>query len=231
MMSTLMTAISAAFSRPSAAAFIAAALWGAASVLVSPCHLGAIPLIVAYTNGGRLPDRKKSFRLSLLFALGLLVMLALVGIVTSAAGRLLGDVGAAPRMAAALFIILCGLWLMDIPPLSRIRFSFAVRNGRRGAWGALMLGLVYGIVLGPCSFAFLAPMLGFVFQAGMTEIAFGASLMVLYGLGHTAAVVAAGTFGGAVGAYLSGRGTGAAGLWFKRVLGAAVVLAGLSQLF
>ncbi|OHE69510.1 MAG: hypothetical protein A2413_14030 [Treponema sp. RIFOXYC1_FULL_61_9] len=223
-----MTAIAGAFVRPSPAAYSAAALWGALSVFLSPCHLGSIPLIVAYANKGKNPSRIKAFAYSALFALGLMVMLAAVGFATSAAGRLFGDVGETPRIVAALFIVICGLWLMDVPPLSRIAFSFDVKSQRRGMWGAFALGLIYGVVLGPCSFAFLAPMLAFVFQAGGSEIAFGASLMALYALGHTAAIVAAGTFGDAVRAYLARKGSGNAAGWFKRALGAVVVFAGIA---
>jgi len=228
---SLVASISATFSQPSALAFGAAALWGLLSVLLSPCHLGAIPLIVAYINNGARPDRRRAFGYSLLFAIGLLAMLAIVGAATSLAGRILGDIGPAARISVAIFLILCGLWLMDIPPLSRLTPSFPVKQGgRRGALGALVLGLVYGVVLGPCSFAFLAPMLGFVFAAGSAEVAYGASLMAFYAVGHTAAIVAAGGLGDLVGAMLRKRGTGLAALWLKRLMGAIVAVAGIAQL-
>ncbi|MFA6508061.1 MAG: cytochrome c biogenesis protein CcdA [Treponemataceae bacterium] len=230
MIDTLVAGIAEAFARPSAIAFGAATLWGFLSVVLSPCHLGAIPLIVAYVNDGKRADRKNAFLLSLLFALGLLVMLALVGIVTSAAGRLMGDIGRGTTIATAIFLIACGLWLMDVPPFSKIAFSFNVRAERRGPLGAIILGLVYGVILGPCSFAFLAPMLAFVFSAGRGEVAFGISLMVFYAIGHTAAIVAAGTFGDYVGEILRKKGTDAAATWFKRALGAIVVFAGTTQI-
>ena len=232
MIDSLVASISAAFATPSALAFGAAALWGLLSVLLSPCHLGAIPLIVAYINNGKCPDRRRAFGYSFLFAMGLLVMLAVIGVVTSLAGRLLGYVGPAARIIVAVFLILCGLWLMDIPPFSRLTPSFSVKQGgRRGPLGALILGLVYGIILGPCSFAFLAPMLGFVFAAGTSDVAYGAWLMAFYAIGHTAAIVAAGGFGDFVGAVLRKKGTGVAAIWFKRLLGGIVVLAGALQAF
>ncbi|MDP3178730.1 MAG: cytochrome c biogenesis protein CcdA, partial [Spirochaetaceae bacterium] len=92
-----------------------------------------------------------------------------------------------------------------------------------------VLGLVYGVVLGPCSFSFLAPMIGFVFAAGSREVAYGAFLMTFYALGHTIAIVAAGGLGDIVGALLAKRGTGEAAVWFKRSLGALVVAAGVLQ--
>lgn len=231
MIDSLVASISAAFATPSALAFGAAVLWGLLSVLLSPCHLGAIPLIVAYINNGKRPDRRRAFGYSFLFAMGLLVMLAVIGVVTSLAGRLLGDIGPTARIIVAIFLVLCGLWLMDVPPFSRLTPSFSVKQGGlRGPIGALILGLVYGVILGPCSFAFLAPMLGFVFAAGSAEVAYGASLMAFYAIGHTTAIVVAGGLGDLVGLMLRKRGSGIAALWFKRSLGGIVVLAGVLQL-
>lgn len=229
MITAFVAVITGAFSRPSFLAFAAALLWGITSVLLSPCHLGAIPLIIGYVNEGKRPDRRRALFLSFLFALGLLVMLALVGTATSAAGRLLGDIGRPLVIFIGVFLVLCGLWLMDIPPFSKIAFSIDVKKGRRGPLGAFLLGLVYGVILGPCSFAFLAPMLGFVFSAGRGEVAFGISLMVFYAAGHTLAIVAAGTFGDYVGELLRKKGNGTAAIWFKRVCGAVVAVAGLLQ--
>jgi cytochrome c-type biogenesis protein len=227
---SIVAAISVTFGKPSTLAFGAAALWGLLSVFLSPCHLGSIPLIIAYVNEGKQPERYRAFRYSLLFALGLLVMLVIIGFITSLVGRLLGDVGNVPRIITAVFLFLCGLWLMDIPPFSRIGSAFGVKPGRRGALGALLLGFLYGIFLGPCSFAFLAPMIGIVFSAGNEEVAFGAFLMVFYAIGHTVAIVAAGTFGDFVGSILRRKGTGIAATWFKRACGAIVVIVGMFQI-
>jgi len=227
----LVAAISAAFMTPSLIAYGAALLWGFLSVVLSPCHLGAIPLIVAYINNGQRPDRRKAFSYSLLFAGGLLVMLAAIGLITSLAGRLMGDIGPVVPFVAAVFLIVCGLWLMDVPPFSRFAPFFAVKqNGRREPVGALLLGLVYGILLEPCSFAFLAPMLGFVFAAGTGQVAYGVALMGCYAIGHTVAIVAAGTCGDFISRLLQDKGALPAATWFKRALGLLVVLAGLYQL-
>lgn len=231
MIDSIVAAISVALSRPGIAAFGAAMVWGLMSVLMSPCHLGSIPLIIGYINNGERPSRRRAFLLSLLFAAGLLVTLFILGLAAGLAGTLFGRIGAVPRIVVAVFLILCGLWLMDIPPLSRISFSMKSKPTNRGAFGALTLGLVYGVILGPCSFAFLAPILGIVFQAGGAGLLFGIGLMAFFALGHCLAIVAAGTFGDAVRAYLARRGSGVAATWFKRICGLGVVVAGVLQLF
>jgi cytochrome c-type biogenesis protein len=221
--------ISAALSQPGALSYGVALLWGVMSVILSPCHLGSIPLIVGFINSGEKASRSRAFRLSLSFAVGLLITLAVLGLIAALAGTLFGRVGSIPRLAVAVFLVLCGLWLMDVPPLSRIAFSSKAAPGLRGGFGALALGLVYGVILGPCSFAFLAPMLGLVFSSGGSDLAFGVGLMVAFALGHCAAIVAAGTFGDAVRAFLARRGSGPAATWFKRACGAIVVAAGFLQ--
>jgi cytochrome c-type biogenesis protein len=229
-MGGVLASVSTAFSTAGPLALGAALIWGVLSVVLSPCHLGSIPLIIAYIHNGTKPDRREAFSLSLLFALGLLVMLALVGVLTSAAGRLMGDVGGSLIIFISLLLILCGLWLMDIPPFSKISFAVHPRFQQRGRFGAFSLGLFYGILLGPCSFAFLAPILLYIFSSAMTKFSFGILLMISYAIGHTAAIVAAGTFGHLVSGVLHKKWSERGSLWFKRGLGVVVVLVGISQL-
>jgi cytochrome c-type biogenesis protein len=229
MIESLVATVSSALSQPGLASYGAALLWGLMSVALSPCHLGSIPLIVGFINNGEKASRKRAFLLSLLFALGLLVTLGAMGAAAAIAGTLFGRIGTVPKIAIAVFLMLCGLWLMDVPPLSRIGLSAKVAPTRRGAVGALALGLVYGVILGPCSFAFLAPMIGIAFSTGSGDLGFGIGLMTAFALGHCAAIVAAGTFGDAIRAMLARRGAGSAATWFKRGCGALVVVAGAIQ--
>ena len=196
---------------------------------MSPCHLGSIPLIVGFINNGEKASRTRAFWLSLLFALGLLATLGVFGAAAAFAGTLFGKIGTIPKIAVAIFIILCRLSLMDVPPLSRIGISSKVAPTRRGAFGALGLGLIYGLILGPCSFAFLTCMIGIAFWTGSADLGFGIGLMAAFALGHCSAIVAAGTFGNAIRAMLSRHGSGAAATSFKQACGALVVVAGAIQ--
>ncbi len=68
-------------------------LWGVLSILLSPCHLASIPLIVAYISGQENKSFKNAFWTSLSFSSGILITIALIGLVTSLMGRMLGDIG------------------------------------------------------------------------------------------------------------------------------------------
>jgi cytochrome c-type biogenesis protein len=118
---------------------------------------------------------------------------------------------------------------MDVPPFSRIQIGLKQGKKGGGAWGALLLGLLYGLILGPCSFAFLAPMIGIAFSAGSSSWAFGASLMAVFAVGHCGTIVAAGTAGDRIRFLLEKKGFTAAAIWVKRACGLIVAGAGLLQ--
>ncbi len=64
---------------------------------------------------------------------------------------------------------------------------------RKGLLAAFTLGLVFGVALGPCTFAYMAPMLGVTFKLAATNFVYGALLLVAYAVGHCSVIIAAGT--------------------------------------
>ena len=95
------------------------------------------------------------------------------------------------------------------------------------AWSALVLGLVFGLALGPCTFAFMAPVLGVVFRMSTTDLVAAGGLLIAFGLGHCSVIVAAGGLVSRVQAYLAWTNRSNVVLWTKRVAGALVILAGV----
>ena len=102
---------------------------------------------------------------------------------------------------------------------------------RRGLLAALALGLVFGIALGPCTFAFMAPVLAAAFRVAGKAPFYAAGLLLAYGVGHCSVIVAAGTSAEAVQKYLRwSRGSrGVAGL--KATCGVLVLLGGLYMVY
>jgi cytochrome c-type biogenesis protein len=223
----LLTRFGEAFAGNAALAFPAAFAWGIVSVALSPCHLSSVPLVVAYMSGGtELPHGRRALWLSSAFAAGILASIALVGAVTAAAGRMLGDVGRAGNWFIAAVFFAVGLNLAGILPLPSIG-SVSSHPRRRGAPGALLLGLVFGVALGPCTFAFMAPLLGIVFRASGTGAAgYGASLVALYGAGHAAAIALAGMSAQFVNRWVGSRVGERAVSTMRSIAGFAVVLGG-----
>ena len=167
-------------------------IWGILSILLSPCHLASIPLIVGFVSQQEQLTTRKAFRISLAFALGILTTIALIGVVTSLLGRMLGDIGRWSNFLLAGIFVLVGLYLLGVITLDLPGAANAKARGR-GAWAGFVLGLLFGLALGPCTFAYMAPILAIVLAKSSTSLIYGIPLLLAYGIGHCAVIVFAGT--------------------------------------
>jgi cytochrome c-type biogenesis protein len=207
-------------------ALAAAIGWGVMSILLSPCHLSSIPLVIGYISSQGQVKVKHSFYLALVFAIGILITIALIGLITASMGRLMGDVGVWGNWLVAAVFIFIGLYLMDI-----IRWDWnGLRLGnkqRGGLQGAFILGLIFGVGLGPCTFAFLAPVLGVVFQTATDNWLKAVLLISAFGIGHCAVIVTAGSLTNLVQKYLNWTEESKTTLYIKRAAGLLVVFGGI----
>jgi cytochrome c-type biogenesis protein len=229
-MERLFTALTHAIEGAPAVAVTAAFLWGILSVLLSPCHLASIPLIVGFIDKQGRVSARRAFAISVLFAGGILVTIAAIGAITAAAGRMLGDVGPYGNYFVAAIFFLVGLHLLDVIPMP---WSGPGQVGmkRKGLLAALVLGLVFGIAIGPCTFAYMAPMLGVTFKLASTQAAYGALLLFVYGVGHCSVIVVAGTSTGWVQRYMNWNEQSHGSILVKRVCGVLVLVGGLYLIY
>ena len=143
---------------------------------------------------------------------------------------MMGDVGVWGNIIVAGVFFIVGLYLMDVISLSWggivPRTSFA-----RGWKGALLLGLIFGIGLGPCTFAYMAPVLGVVFSVASTDPIRAFSLIAAFGAGHCAVIAAAGGAAGTVQKYLNWTEQSRGATYLKRGAGVLVVLAGVYYVY
>ena len=209
-----------------ALALAASFVWGILSILLSPCHLASIPLIVGFIDEQGRISTKRAFTISTLFAVGILITIGAIGAITAAAGRMMGDVGRYGNYFVAAIFFVVGLHLLDVIPMP---WSGPGQVGlkRKGALAAFILGLVFGIALGPCTFAYMAPMLGVTFKLAATNLPYGVLLLLVYGVGHCSVIVLAGTFTEMVQRYLNWNEKSSGALVLKKVCGVLVILGGL----
>lgn len=207
-------------------AVLASFVWGILSILLSPCHLSSIPLIVGYISSQGKISLSQTFNISLIFAVGILITIASIGIITASLGRLMGDVGAIGNYLVAGIFFVVGLYLLDI-----IKFnfnSFRIQQTKsKGLIAALVLGLFFGIALGPCTFAYMAPVLGIVFQTAQTNYFLAVTFLLAFSLGHCSVIIGAGTLTGKVQKYLNWSDGSKTILWIKRICGVLVILGGV----
>ncbi len=211
-------------------ALIASFVWGMLSVVLSPCHLASIPLIVGFIDGqGRISTRR-AFLIATVFAVGILITIAAIGAITAAAGRMMGDVGKYGNYFVAIIFFLVGLHLLDVIPMP---WSGPGQVGmkRKGMLAAFILGLVFGVALGPCTFAYMAPMLGVTFKLASTNLSYGILLLFVYGVGHCSVIVVAGTFTEVVQRYMNWNEKSKGSVVLKKVCGVLVLLGGIYLIY
>jgi len=226
MIESVLSSLSQAMSGTPLVALTTAAGWGVLSIILSPCHLASIPLIIGFIDGQGQMTTRRAFVLSSLFAIGILFSIALIGLLTAMAGRMLGDLGPWGNWVVAVIFFLFGLHLWGIVP---IPWSGPASVGmqRKGLLAALLLGLIFGIALGPCTFAFMGPVIGLAFAEAAKSMLYAALLLMAYGVGHCTVIVLAGTFAEQVQRYLNWNERSTGTLWVKRICGLLVVGGGV----
>lgn len=229
-MEKLFSLITGAFESTPVIALSAALIWGVLSILMSPCHLASIPLIVGFIDQQEERSPRRALLISLLFSTGILVTIIVIGFITAAAGRLLGDLGKYANYVVALIFFVVGLNLMGVIPLGWNKPEHAGEN-RKGLFAAFMLGLIFGIALGPCSFAFMAPMLGIAFKLGAEQPVYAGSLLLMYGMGHCGIIAVAGVSAGWAQKYRDWNMESHSAFRLKKVCGALVLLGGLYLIY
>lgn len=207
-----------------AVAFGGCLLWGLVSVLLCPCHIAAIALIMGYVGGqGENLKSRTAILHAALFSLGIIITVTVVGAVCAALGRILGDISPYWGVPVGLLIILLGLSLTGALSLHA---PSALLHGLRlrGALGAFMLGLLYGLLSGACTFGFLAPVLALMSAQGL--VLKGTLLVFAFAVGHALPILAAGASAPLLHKILHSAGLQKAGLVGRVAAGGLVVAVG-----
>lgn len=206
---------------------IASLLWGMLSILLSPCHLASIPLIVAFIGEQGKMSTKRAFWLATSFSLGILTTIAAIGIITGLLGRMLGDIGSYGNYIVAIIFFIIGLHLLEIIQLPFLGKTNQPAFQKKGILAAFGLGFIFGIALGPCTFAYMAPILGIVFTVSATQFLYGVLLLLFYGIGHCSVIIFAGTFTEIIQNYLNWNENSKGLLMIKKICGFLVILGGM----
>jgi cytochrome c-type biogenesis protein len=210
-------------------ALLGSFLWGAVSVLFSPCHLASIPLIVAYVGGQeRALQTRQAGYYSIAFTSGLFTTIAAIGIVSALLGRMLGDIGNYWQVLVGLVLIWVALGMLGVEKCS-MSGSLLYRLNLKGLFGALVLGLAYGVLSGSCTFGFIAPILAII--SVQKEVSTGLILILLFAVGHCLPIVIAGSSTAAVRKVVENQSWQTGGQWFRRGAGALIGILGLYFIF
>ena len=194
-----------------------------AGVLTSftPCALSTIPLVIGYVGGAGNTDTKKTFKLSLSFAIGMAVTFTALGTIASLAGKLIGTSSKWWYIALGVLMVLMALQTWEIYNFIPSTYLTG-KSKRKGYIGALLAGILGGIFSSPCATPVLVVLLGVVAKSG--NVAWGVLLLFLYSIGHSFLVLFAGTSVGFVKKLSVSNKYGKFSLILKYVMGSLILL-------
>ena len=206
-------------------AILGSFLWGMISVLFSPCHLAAIPLMVGYVAGQeKAASARHATRYAVAFTGGLFLTIAAVGLLCSLMGWMLGDVGSYWTIAVGAVLVWVALDMFGVGACS-LSGSALSRLKVRGLSGAFVLGLAYGTLSGTCTFGFLAPILAII--TVQQQVLTGMILIIVFGVGHALPIAVAGSSVTLVQRILENGFFQQGSFWVKRAAGVIVGLLGI----
>lgn len=175
------------------------AFLGGILVSFTPCVYPILPVTVGYIGSRTGGSRRKAFLLSASYAVGMAMTYAALGMAAGLSGSVFGEATAHPLAYLILgnICILFALSLFDVfhlPTLGIFAGAGGPPGKARGAGGAFVVGMLSGLVVGPCTAPVLGGLLLYVGASGRPFS--GATLLFTFALGMGVPVVALGTFAG-----------------------------------
>ncbi|NMC68590.1 MAG: cytochrome c biogenesis protein CcdA [Myxococcales bacterium] len=192
----------------------------------NPCVLAMIPLMMSFVAGRKEESvgPLKALGYSLAFVFGLSITFTVLGVAAALTGSLYGEVSGVWNWVVAGICLVMGLHLLGAIPL-RIPVPAGIQPRTRGVVGAFVLGLLFGVVSAPCAAPILIVLLTYLASSG-SSVAYGATLLLVYGLGHSVLILIAGTSMGAARKLIESRKITRATDIMRRVAGALVIAVG-----
>lgn len=189
--------------RSAALAFFAAYLGG---ILISftPCTYPLIPVTVGFIGIQGSSSRGRGFLLSLIYVAGMAATYAVLGAAAALSGRIFGQMQTNfwTYFIMANVCLVMGLSMLDVfnisIPVPQKLMKLTGGNGKKGFLNSFLIGVVSGVVIGPCTAPALGVLLGYV--AVKTNVLLGMGLLFVFAFGMGTLLIIAGTFAGVIAA-------------------------------
>jgi thiol:disulfide interchange protein DsbD len=193
---------------------------GGLALNLTPCVYPVIPVTIGFFAGQAAGSRGRRIALPALYVLGMAITYSALGVAAGLSGGLLGSALQNPWIVGGLVLLFVAmaLWMFGLYELRLPGWAAGVGGGRRGAAGALVMGLTMGLVAAPCIGPFVVGLLAFVGATGDPWVGFWLFFVMALGLGLP--TLALGIFSGAL------AGLPRSGGWLiyaKKVMGVALL--------
>jgi thioredoxin:protein disulfide reductase len=165
---------------------------GGLALNLTPCVFPLIQITIGFFLAQK---QSRGWLLALTYALGMVVTYSSLGVVAALTGSLFGAALQSPWVIAVLVAVLIalaasmfGAWELRVP-----QWATRASGGRQGHAGALVMGLVAGVVAAPCIGPFVLGLLTLVGQKGDPVYGFAMFFTLALGLSLPYVVLATST--------------------------------------
>ena len=200
------------------------AFFGGLLASFTPCVYPLIPISAGYIIGNAQNSKSRALCLSLFYVTGMAITYSFLGILAVLTGSMFGKFSSNPlvNFISGILIFIFGLFMFD---LFHFNFSSNLKlpvYKKANFAGALLLGLVSGLMITPC----LTPILGAIltYLSTTKNMLYGGFLLLSFSYGLGLIFILIGTFG------VSFTGLPRPGKWMvaiKQACAAIIVLTGL----
>lgn len=195
---------------------------------ITPCSLSTIPLVIGYVGGVETKDTKKSFKISIVFALGMSITFTILGAMAAVLGKIMLFVNKWWYIFLGIVMVMMALQIYEVITFIKPT-NLQTKNTKKGYIGALFAGILGGIFSSPCSTPVLVVLLALV--ANTANMFLGIFLLLLYSLGNSILTVVAGTSVGTVKKIIKNNKYGKISKILKYIVGTIVLTVGFYMLY
>jgi cytochrome c-type biogenesis protein len=184
-------------------AFLTAYLGGIV-VSFTPCTYPLIPVTVGLIGAQDALSKPRGFFLSLFYVAGIALTYSILGGAAALSGRVFGQIQTTPwtYFIMANLCLVMGLSMFDVfnisLPVPHKLVKLTGNNHQKRFLDSFLIGIVSGVVIGPCTAPVLAVLLGYV--AIKTNLLLGMSLLFVFAFGMGTLLIIVGTFAGVIAA-------------------------------
>ena len=194
--------------------------FGGLALNLTPCVFPLIPITIGYFSQQTKERSGNAFGLAFAYFLGIVLTYSVLGVLAALSGAIFGGALQNPIVVAVIVVVLLalaasmfGAWEIRPPA-----WAMQASGGRSGVFGALIMGLLMGIIAAPCIGPFVIGLLTYVGQKGDPVFGFFVFFALASGLGLPYLLL--GTFTGLV------NRLPASGVWMigvRRVFGVILI--------
>lgn len=170
------------------------AFLGGIGISFTPCVYPLVPIVLGYIGVKAGLARSQRFILSFAYVSGVAVTYAALGLLASLTGKIFGAVTSHPLtyIAVGLIIAVFGLAMLGIFALSLAGLFRLPQIKRQNYFSAFFLGLVSGLIVGPCTTPALGAIL--LYLATKRNLLYGAGVLFVFAYGMGLLLIVIGTF-------------------------------------